>query len=45
MAQITLNRKKHYLGLFGTPEEAHSAYMVAKAAIHTNSPRLLGQHS
>ena len=45
MGQITLNRKKHYLGLFGTPEEAHAAYMDAKRVLHTNSPRLLGQHS
>lgn len=42
MAQIRANRKYHYLGLFKTPEEAHAAYIKAKADLHKHSPRLLG---
>ena len=30
MAQISLSGKKKYLGTFGTPEEAHAAYLKAK---------------
>ncbi len=45
MAKIRVNREDHYLGLFKTPEEAHAVYMDAKRRLHTNSPRLLGQHS
>lgn len=45
MAQIRVNREYHYLGLHPTPELAHAAYMEAKARLHTNSPRLLGQVS
>jgi hypothetical protein len=33
-AEITLNGKNKYLGRFGTPEEAHEAYLQAKRAIH-----------
>ncbi len=29
VAQITVNQKKIYLGLFRTPEEAHAVYMAA----------------
>jgi hypothetical protein len=28
-AQITAQRKTHYLGIFETPEEAHAAYVAA----------------
>ena len=45
MAKIRVNRKDHYLGMYGTPEEAHVAYMAAKRVLHTNSPRLLGEQS
>lgn len=37
-AQITVNRKQHYLGYFVTEEEAHAAYRKAKAQIHTFNP-------
>lgn len=33
-AEITINRKKKYLGLFTTPEQAHAAYLAAKATMH-----------
>lgn len=32
-AEITINSKNHYLGLFITPEEAHAAYCAA-ATLH-----------
>lgn len=38
MGQITHNRKLHYLGLFATAEEAHVAYLEAKAKLHTFQP-------
>lgn len=31
---ITVNRKRHLLGTFKTPEEAHQAYIVAKRRLH-----------
>jgi len=33
-AQITVNKTRHSLGYFKTPEEAHSAYCVAAAMLH-----------
>lgn len=33
-AEIRAGRKRHYLGCFGTPEEAHAAYLEAKARLH-----------
>lgn len=33
-AQITINNKHIYLGLFATPELAHKAYLEAKRKIH-----------
>ena len=33
-AQIVVNYKVHYLGLFSTPEEANAAYMEAARAAH-----------
>lgn len=33
-AQITVNRKKIFLGRFDDPEQAHSAYLDAKARLH-----------
>ena len=33
-AQISVNGKLIYLGLFDTPEEGHAAYLKAKAAHH-----------
>lgn len=35
VAQIKYDRKVHKLGLFGTPEEAHAAYLVAKRKHHS----------
>lgn len=34
VAAITLNYKTKYLGCFGSPEEAHDAYLCAKRDIH-----------
>jgi hypothetical protein len=34
-ARITVNSKEIHLGLFKTPEEAHSAYIEAKRKLHT----------
>lgn len=34
MANITVDRKPHYLGTFDTPEEAHAAYVAAKRVLH-----------
>jgi hypothetical protein len=39
-AQIRHQRKLHHLGFFDTPEEAHTAYIKAKAEIHTFQPTL-----
>lgn len=37
-AQITHKSKYHYLGTFDTPEDAHAAFMAAKAQLHTFQP-------
>ncbi len=37
-AAITVNGVKHYLGSFSSPELAHSAYLLAKASLHTFNP-------
>jgi hypothetical protein len=37
-AQIMLNGKQHYLGLYTTKEEARAAYLEAKAKLHPTSP-------
>ena len=37
-AQIILNRKNHHLGYYETPQEAHQAYLDAKARLHTFNP-------
>lgn len=34
MAQISFQNKKHFLGVFETPEEAHEAYKAAAASFH-----------
>jgi len=35
MAQISVNKKRHHLGTFGTPEAAHDAYLKAKRELHS----------
>ena len=35
---ITLDGKQKHLGYFDTPEVAHSAYLAAKAELHTFNP-------
>lgn len=37
-ADITVNHKIKHLGRFDTPEEAYSAYLAAKAELHTFNP-------
>lgn len=37
-AQIILNGKRIYLGLYATAEEAFTAYMIAKIDLHPTSP-------
>ncbi len=37
-AQIKVGGVKRHLGYFDSPEEAHGAYLVAKAALHTFNP-------
>jgi len=37
VAQIRVGGKKHHLGVYGTPEEAHRAYIVAKRIFHPGS--------
>ena len=34
-AQITVNNRKIYLGVFKTPEDAHQAYLQAKRQLHS----------
>ena len=34
MAQITINGRPKYLGLFNTPEAAHAAYVEASQQFH-----------
>lgn len=41
MAEISANRRKHYLGIFRTREEAHDAYMAASAKLHGDFGRAL----
>ena len=38
LAHIRLNRVGTHLGCFDTPEEAHAAYLAAKAQLHTFQP-------
>jgi hypothetical protein len=37
-SHIKVNYKKHFLGSFTTPEEAHQAYLKAKAELHIFNP-------
>lgn len=37
-AQITKQYTRKHLGYFNTPEEAHQAYLTAKAQLHTFQP-------
>lgn len=37
-SQIRKNGKNKYLGRFDNPEEAHKAYVIAKAKLHTFNP-------
>ena len=37
-ANIRVNGKQIYLGLYDTPEQAHAAYLEAKANLHTFNP-------
>ncbi|EOA5670578.1 HNH endonuclease, partial [Pseudomonas aeruginosa] len=37
-ATIAKDKKYYHLGLFKTPEEAHQAYLAAKAQLHTFNP-------
>lgn len=37
-AQIRVSGVKHYLGLFPSPEQAHQAYLEAKAQLHRFQP-------
>lgn len=39
-SRIKVGRKTHTIGYFATPEEAHAAYLAAKAQLHTFSPTL-----
>lgn len=34
VANIKVDKKQHFLGLFDSPESAHSAYLAAKRAMH-----------
>lgn len=38
VSSIQANGKKHWVGSFGTAEEAHQAYLAAKARLHTFNP-------
>jgi hypothetical protein len=37
-AMITVNRRRHHLGCFKTPEEAAAAYLAGKARMHPFQP-------
>ncbi|MBB3802042.1 hypothetical protein FHR47_002290 [Xanthomonas arboricola] len=37
-AQITLNGNHRQVGLYATPEQAHAAYLAAKAELHRFNP-------
>ena len=39
-AQIRAHGAQHYLGTYRTPEEAHQAYLQAKARMHTFQPTI-----
>lgn len=39
-ARIRAGADRRHLGYFATPEEAHAAYITAKAEVHTFSPTL-----
>jgi hypothetical protein len=38
ISSITVGGRQHYLGRFATAEEAHIAYLAAKARLHTFQP-------
>jgi hypothetical protein len=38
LAQIAVNGRNKYLGLFDTPKAAHAAYLAAKAKLHKFQP-------
>lgn len=40
VAQIMVNKRQKYLGLFKTPEEASAAYQAAKAEMHPECVRV-----
>jgi len=40
-AKIKVNGKRYHLGTFDTPEQAGSAYLTAKAALHPDAVRTL----
>jgi hypothetical protein len=42
VAQISVNYRKWRLGRFEKPEEAHAAYLVAKASLHPFQPQPRG---
>jgi len=35
IAQIVVNKRRHHLGSFKTPEDAHQAYLDAKSKLHS----------
>ena len=41
-SQITFAGRQKHLGLFGTPQAAHAAYLAAKAKFHTFNPTVRG---
>lgn len=40
VARISHNSRKIYLGIFGSPEEAYTAYVKAKAELHSFQPTI-----